>query len=198
MNSARIAGTKLLLAAAAIVAFAVVWPTGEAQADIDLTGTWNFFFVEPIIGFECLDAQVVQTDSDVDMDCGGFVVTFDKATRTLSGFHCPPVPIGCAGFSGTVSPDGDSVTGIWRLSNIAAEFPFSGTRKDTVTPPPVGGIAIDRELSALASDTAEASGNDEPATVLLFAAATCGIILLGGGAWLVARRRVPWPLRTGD
>ena len=185
--------TGLVLAVAVVALLAVMFlQSRPAYAEIDLTGTWKFSFVQPEVGFECPDAQVVQSGSDVDLNCGfPWAVTFDKTTGRLSGGYCPDLLVGCVGFRGTVSPDGNSVSGVWFFSSVPSEFPFSGARKALVTPtptptdtppPPVGGIALDPDLGALALETAGSSGGTSGLLAGIAAAVATGVVALGGAA----------------
>ena len=59
----------------------------------------------------------------------------------------------------------------------------------TPLPPPVGGIAVDPELSALPLEATDASGSDPRPIASLLAAATAGIAILGGLVWFESKRR---------
>ena len=105
------------------------------------------------------------------------------------------------GFASSVAVSGDTaVAGAEsedaRGIQAGAAYVFGATMATAtpteapVPPPtPVGGLAVEPDLSALGLDAAEASGVDAWATALVVAAAAAGTAMLGGAVWLVGERR---------
>ena len=56
--------------------------------------------------------------------------------------------------------------------------------------PPVGGIAVDPDLGALALETPESSSGNSGLLVGIVAAVATGVVALGGAAWYAKRRRL--------
>ena len=198
-RAARTAGAKLLLAVAAAavitIALAAALAPAPASAGSDLTGTWTFTFgprptpspPEAI----CPDVEIVQTGEDLlvsSVKCWGgleFRGGFNPATRYFYIFDCPDF---CISVTGTVAEDGNSITGFHGpLHSMIA--PFTATRgatPPTPLPSPVGGIAFEPDLGALALQAPEPS-RYSTAVIVAITAAAAAFVALGGAAFYARR-----------
>ena len=148
-----------------------------------------------------ITAVVVQTGADLSIDLGyaggPLIGTIDKASGSfvVSGFIIPDsTPIV---MTGTISPDGNSMSGRYSIL-VSFNEPFTGVRKlDTPTPTstptitptppptPVGGIGFAPDLGALPLDAAD--DRSDRFGVRLPIAALAGVAL-AGAAWYARRR----------
>jgi hypothetical protein len=189
----------LILALAALLIGGAFLLTRSADATTDLTGTWTTDWAgaagpPPI---PCSTAAIKQHGSalHVNVYCPPstklFSGTYDKGagTFTVAGVLL------CKGFievpwtlTGTVTPDGNSISGTWdTLCITPISGTFSGQRAGpatvtftppvTATPPPVGGI----------SDVPPASGQADRGG-LTIALATIVTVAVGAGAAFLLRR----------
>lgn len=173
--------------------------TGSANAELDLTGAWNWLGSDPP-----QPIQVVHSGVDLSIDLGfeggPFVGTIDNVTGEfiLVGFLCS----NCVGIAliGTASPDGNSMSGKLVAGGSFSE-PFSFVRKPAATdtptptstptstspppPAPVGGIGFAPDLSALPLEAAD--DRSDRLGLRLPIAALAGVAF-AGAAWYARRR----------
>lgn len=180
-------------------------PSPTATGQFGLSGKWNIKFNGFVTQF--FSAQVTEsgTDLTIDLGFGDAQLTggIDKATRDFGVFGC----VGdCGGLSmqGTVSPDGNSMSGTFD-SGLGLSGSFTGAKKGVApatatptptatptatptVPAPVGGIARDPELGTLALETVDSSGRGTG--VLAGIAAGVAAFVAVGAAAAYARRRL--------
>lgn len=196
----RLAGPAVagLLALAAVIAIALAAALAPAPASAgnDLTDTWTFFF-GPRPGSTqpeavCGDVVIVQTGEDLllSSDCWdgqelrGF---FKPDTRFFSIFGS--FEEGFLFAVGTVAKDKKSISGFHGPphSMIAPFRATRGATPPTPLPSPVGGIAFDPDLRALALQAHEPSGSNTGVIVAIPAAAAA-FVALAGAVWHARRR----------
>ena len=90
-----------------------------------------------------------------------------------------------AGPTGPYTVSGGSDGPAWRAVMIAIR---PAAKPPIPTPPPVGGIALDPDLSALALET-PSSSSGRIGVVTAIAAGATGAVALAGAAWVAGRRR---------
>ncbi|MEX0785429.1 MAG: dockerin type I repeat-containing protein [Dehalococcoidia bacterium] len=140
---------RILAAAAALLVLliltAIMWTAHDTNAgqSIDISGEWNFEvggFGEGTFGCSSAIAQSGSSFT-MDTDCPGlglgeFTGSIDPATGefTASG-QLVGIPVELAG---TVSPDGESLSGMWDAELIGLSGTLTATRKGPLlTPTPV-------------------------------------------------------------
>ena len=165
-------------------------PTPTPTGPFGLTGKWNIDFVG--IVSQTFSAQVTESGTALVIDLGvGDAQLFGTIDPVTGDFDVSGCPGDCGGLSmsGSVSPDGKSMSGTFS-SGLIGSGTFAGNRKGTPTPvatstppPPVGGIAIDSDLKTLSLQATNRSGSDAPRNVAIAAALVVGLLAVGGTAW---------------
>ena len=198
---ARPAGAKLLLVVAVLaalaIAFAAALTPAPASAGNDISGEWTFIFQPRPEGspdkLVCGDVVIVQTGEDllVSSECWfgkAFAGVFDPVTRYFSIADCSDF---CIFVVGTVAEDGNSISGTSGPphSMISTFKATRGFTPPTPLPSPVGGVAFEPDLGALALQASEPSGSNTGVIVAIPAAAAAFVAL--AGAVLYAKRRPP-------
>ncbi|MCH8850454.1 MAG: hypothetical protein IIC89_06490 [Chloroflexi bacterium] len=196
MRLTRPAAAGLLALAAVIaIALAAALTPAPASAGNDISGEWTFIFGHrpgsPRPEAVCGDVVIVQTGEQLllsSVKCWGgleFRGGFNPATRYFYIFDCPDF---CISVTGTVAEDGNSITGFHGpLHSMIA--PFTATRgatPPTPLPSPVGGIAFEPDLRALALEAHEPS-RYSTAVIVAITAAAAAFVALGGAAFYARR-----------
>ena len=206
--------TGLVLVVAGLALFVALMLVGGrpgsavATGPIDAGGTWDIQMAGDF-GFTCDNASVMQDGTSISfqMACAPPANFSPSGTiDTTTGAFAASLSTGggSLAMTGTVNKSGEEMSGSWTIliEDSTFEGTFTGSRppppptatptNTPLAPPPVGGIALDPDLSALPLETHEPSNNNTGLLAGIVAAVATGGLALAGVGWYAARQ----PLRN--